>query len=150
MPNFKQKILFHYQIVLQDKIDIYQDLIQSLTEDAQNDAKSSAGDKHETTLSKLHIEQEKIAHKLKEAIEQQAILSKLDIEQISNKAILGSVVVTNHLTVFISTALPKIIIDNQVVFAISPKSPIGIQLMHKPVQAEFLVNQVKYKILEIL
>lgn len=150
MPNFKQKILSHYQIVLQDKIDIYQDLIHSLTEDAQNDAKSSAGDKHETTLSKLHIEQEKIAHKLKEAIEQQAILSKLDIEQPSNKVILGSVVITNHLTVFISTALPKITIDNRAVFAISPQSPLGMQMMHQAVNSEFLVNQVQYKILEIL
>ena len=150
MPNFKQKILSHYQILLQDKIDIYQDLIQSLTEDAQNDAKSSAGDKHETTLSKLHIEQEKIAHKLKEAIEQQAILSKLDIDQPSNKVILGSVVITNHLTVFISTALPKITVANQAVFAISPQSPLGLQLMHKAVNSEFPVNNVTYKILEIL
>jgi hypothetical protein len=53
-------------------------------------------------------------------------------------------------TVFISTALPKITIDNRAVFAISPQSPLGIQLMHKPVQTEFLVNQVNYKILEIL
>lgn len=150
MPNFKQKILSYYQIVLQDKIDIYQDLIHSLTEDAQNDAKSSAGDKHETTLSKLHIEQEKIANKLKEAIEQQAILSKLDIEQPSNKVILGSLVITNHLTVFISTALPKITIDNRVVFAISPQSPLGMQMMHQAVNSEFLVHQVQYKILEIL
>ena len=150
MPNFKQKILSHYQIVLQDKIDIYQDLILSLTEDAQNDAKSSAGDKHETTLSKLHIEQEKIANKLKEAIEQQAILSKLDITQVSNNVVLGSLVITNHLTVFICTALPKITVDNQTAFAISPQSPLGMQLMHKTVKAEFLVNKVNYKILEIL
>ena len=150
MPNFKQKILSHYQLLLQDKIDIYQDLIYSLTEDAQNDAKSSAGDKHETTLSKLHIEQEKIANKLKEAIEQQAILSKLDITQVSNNVVLGSLVITNHLTVFVCTALPKITVDNQTVFAISPQSPLGVQLMHKTVKAEFLVNQVNYKILEIL
>ena len=150
MPNFKQKILSHYQILLQDKIDIYQDLILSLTEDAQNDAKSSAGDKHETTLSKLHIEQEKIANKLKEAIEQQAILSKLDITQVSNNVVLGSLVITNHLTVFVCTALPKITVDNQTVFAISPQSPLGVQLMHKTVKAEFLVNKVNYKILEIL
>ena len=150
MPNFKQKILSHYQILLQDKIDIYQDLILSLTEDAQNDAKSSAGDKHETTLSKLHIEQEKIANKLKEAIEQQAILSKLDITQVSNNVVLGSLVITNHLTVFICTALPKITVDNQTTFAISPQSPLGMQLMHKTVKAEFLVNKVNYKILEIL
>ena len=150
MPSLKQKILYHYQIILQDKIDIYQDLIQSLTEDAQNDAKSSAGDKHETTLSKLHIEQEKIAYKLKEAFEQQAILSKLDILQVSNNVVLGSLVITNHLTVFICTALPKITVDNQTVFAISRQSPLGMQLMHKTVKAEFLVNQVNYKILEIL
>ena len=150
MPNFKQKILSHYQILLQDKIDIYQDLILSLTEDAQNDAKSSAGDKHETTLSKLHIEQEKIANKLKEALEQQVILSKLDITQVSNNVVLGSLVITNHLTVFVCTALPKTTYDNQTIFAISPQSPLGIQMMHKTIQAEFLVNQVNYKILEIL
>lgn len=150
MPNFKQKILSHYQIVLQDKIDIYQDLILSLTEDAQNDAKSSAGDKHETTLSKLHIEQEKITNKLKEALEQQFILSKLDVTQISNNVVLGSLVKTNHLTVLVCIALPKITVDNQTIFAISPQSPLGIQMMHKKVQAEFLVNQVNYKILEIL
>ena len=150
MPNFKQKILSHYQIVLQDKIDIYQDLILSLTEDAQNDAKSSAGDKHETTLSKLHIEQEKIANKLKEALEQQFILSKLDVTQISKNVVLGSLVKTNHLTVLVCIALPKITVDNQTIFAISPQSPLGIQMMHKKVQAEFLVNQVNYKILEIL
>ncbi len=150
MQNFKQKILSKYQILLQDKIDIYQDLILSLTEDAQNDAKSSAGDKHETTLSKLHIEQEKIANKLKEAIEQQAILSKLEISHVSNNVVLGSLVITNHLTVFVCTALPKITVDNQTVFAISPQSPLGVQLMHKTIKAEFLVNQVSYKILEIL
>ena len=150
MQNFKKKILSHYQLLLQDKIDIYQDLILSLTEDAQNDAKSSAGDKHETTLSKLHIEQEKIANKLKEALEQQVILSKLDITQVSNNVVLGSLVITNHLTVFVCTALSKIIVDNKTVFAISPQSPLGIQMMHKTIQAEFLVNQVNYKILEIL
>lgn len=150
MQNFKQKILSKYQILLQDKIDIYQDLILSLTEDAQNDAKSSAGDKHETTLSKLHIEQEKIANKLKEAIEQQAILSKLEISHVSNNVVLGSLVITNHLTVFVCTALPKITVDNQTVFAISPQSPLGVQLLHKTVKAEFSVNKVNYKILEIL
>lgn len=149
MPHFKQNILSQYQVLLQDKIDIYQDLIASLTDDAQNDAKSSAGDKHETTLSKLHIEQEKIANKLKEAHEQKAILSKLDITQVSNKVILGSLVKTNHLTVLVSTALPKITVDNQAVFAISPQSPLGLQLMGKSINDEFLVNNVTYQITTI-
>lgn len=150
MQNLKSKIVNQYQTLLQDKIDIYQDLIDSLTEDAQNDAKSSAGDKHETTLSKLHIEQEKIANKLKEALEQQVILSKLDCEQISDNVVLGSLVKTNHLTVLVATALPKITVDNQTIFAISPQSPLGVQMMHKTIKSEFMVNNVAYKILEIL
>ena len=148
--TFKQKIKQHHLVLLQDKIDVYQDMISGLSKDAQNDAKCSAGDKHETALSMMHLEQEKLTNKLKESIDQQAILSKLNSEQLSSKVILGSVVVTNHITFYISTALPKIIIDNRAVFAISPQSPLGIQMMHKNVHAEFLVNDVTYKILEIL
>lgn len=89
MPNRKTQIIERYQIVLQDKIDVYKDLIDSLTQDAQNDAKSSAGDKHETTLSKLHIEQEKIAIKLKEAQEQLNILNAIDRAKKSDLVVKG-------------------------------------------------------------
>jgi hypothetical protein len=54
---FKQKILFRYKEIIQDRIDVFQDMISGLTIDAQNDAKGSAGDKHETALSMMHLEQ---------------------------------------------------------------------------------------------
>lgn len=148
--TIKTQIINHYQILLQDKIDVYQDLIESLTEDAQNDAKSSAGDKHETTLSKLHIEQEKIAQKLNEALSQKQILAKIDAEHKSDRVVLGSLVKTNNLTVLIATALPKITIENQSYFAISPQSPLGEQLLGHSSGHTFLINQVGYEILEIL
>ena len=146
----KQQIHQQYQIIIQDKIDLYQDLISSLTNDAQNDAKSSAGDKHETTLSKLHIEQEKIANKLKDALAQKTVLDKIDASQISTTINIGALVKTNHLTVFIAGALPKITINNVAVFGISLDSPLGLQLKGKVINDEFLVNNVAYKILEIL
>jgi hypothetical protein len=48
-----------------------------LTEDSKNDAKGSAGDKHETALSMMHIEQEKLNYKLRKWL-QKAILDKID------------------------------------------------------------------------
>ena len=66
--TFKQIIKQHHLVLLQDKIDVYQDMISGLSEDAQNDAKGSAGDKHETALSMMHLEQEKLTNKLKETI----------------------------------------------------------------------------------
>jgi transcription elongation GreA/GreB family factor len=146
---FKQKIHQQYLQLVQDKIDVFQDMISSLTEDSKNDAKGSAGDKHETALSMMHIEQEKLTQKLKEALEQKAVLDKIDASQIHNKSAVGSLVKTNNLTVYISVALPKITIENQNIFAISPQSPLGIQLMGKRVGFDFEVNGVKYLIQEI-
>ncbi|WP_291274289.1 hypothetical protein [Flavobacterium sp.] len=148
--SIKNKLVEQYKILLQDKIDIYQDLIDSLTDEAQNDAKSSAGDKHETTLSKLHIEQEKISQKLNEALHQIQILSKLDVEVKSERIVLGSLVFTNHLSVLIATALPKTIIDSNPFFAISPQSPLGIQLLGHQKGHIFQLNKIEYQILDIL
>jgi hypothetical protein len=43
--TFKQKIHSQYLQLVQDKIDVFQDMIAALTEDSKNDAKGSAGDK---------------------------------------------------------------------------------------------------------
>jgi hypothetical protein len=51
--DFKQKI-YQYYLQLQDRIDVFRDMIAALTEDSKNDAKGSAGDKHETALSMMH------------------------------------------------------------------------------------------------
>jgi len=144
--TLKQKIHHQYQQLVQDKIDVFQDMISALTEDSKNEAKGSAGEKHETALSMMHIEKEKITNKLKEALEQKAILDKIDASQITSKVALGSLVKTNTLTVYVSTALPKISVDNQNIFAISPQSPLGSQLMGNQVGFSFEVNNSKFTI----
>lgn len=150
MENLKVSIIKCYKTVLQDKIDVYENFLDSLTNDAQNDAKSSAGDKHETTLSKLHIEQEKIALKLQEAYLQLRQLTKIDTLVVAGQVVVGSLVKTNHVTVLVCTALPKITVNNQAVFAISPQSPLGVQLMGKTTNTTFELNQVSYTIEAIL
>ena len=142
--TLKQKIHQHYLQLVQDKIDVFQDMIVVLTEDSKNDAKGSAGDKHETALSMMHIEQEKLNHKLAEILEQKHILDKINASQIYTKIAVGSLVVTNNVTAYLSTALPKIILDKQTIFGISPQSPLGSKLMGNQVGFEFEINGVKY------
>lgn len=142
----KNNILQYHQQLLQDKIDVFRDMISGLTEDAQNDAKGSAGDKHETALSMMHLEQEKLNHKLKEILQQKAILDKVDPNAIHQKIALGSVVQTNGMFLFISAALPKITIENQIIIAVSPQSPLGSKLMGKEVGFEFEIGASKYTI----
>ncbi len=146
----KKQILQQHQLLLQDKIDVFRDMISGLTEDAQNDAKGSAGDKHETALSMMHIEQEKLNHKLKEILDQKAILDKIDASANHTKIALGSLVQANGMFLFISAALPKITIEDKTIIAVSPQSPLGSKLMGNQVGFEFEINTTRYKIQSIL
>lgn len=142
----KQQILQRYKEMLQDRIDVFQDMISGLTIDAQNDAKGSAGDKHETALSMMHLEQEKLNYKLKEVLEQKKILNIID-DTITHKVIaLGSLVTVNEMMLFISTALPKISLNDKTIFAVSPQSPLGSKLMGNKVGFEFELQGKNYKI----
>lgn len=146
----KEKIHSHYSQLVQDKIDVFRDMISALTEDSKNDAKGSAGDKHETALSMMHIEQEKLNHKLSEFIAQKAVLDKIDPTALHSKAALGSLVQTNKMLLYISTALPKISIDDKIVFAISPQSPLGEKLVGNVAGFSFEINGTPYGIEYIL
>ena len=147
--TFKQKIHQYYLQQLQDKMDVFRDMIAALTEDAKNDAKGSAGDKHETALSMMHIEQEKLNHKLKEVIDQKAILDKIDPTVVSNKIGLGSLVQANGIYLYVSLALTKINIDNIAVIALSPQSPLGNKLIGMEVGFSFEINTTQYLIEKI-
>lgn len=147
--TFKQKIKQHHLVLLQDKIDVYQDMILGLSEDAQNDAKGSAGDKHETALSMMHLEQEKLTNKLKETIFLKEILEKIDDSKNSATIVLGSYVKVNSMQLFISAALPKILIDEITILSVSPQSPLGSQLMGKKQHDIVVVNGTTFTILEV-
>ena len=148
--TFKQKIHQYYTQQVQDKIDVFRDMISALTEDSKNDAKGSAGDKHETALSMMHLEQEKLNYKLKEVLDQKAILDKIDASLTHTNIGLGSLVQANGIYLYMSLALPKITIDQVNIIALSPQSPLGEKLMGNKVGFEFEINATKYHIDSIL
>ena len=147
--TFKQKIYNYYVQLVQDKIDAFRDMIAALMEDSKNDAKGSAGDKHETALSMMHIEQEKLNSKLREVLTQKSVLDKIDALTIAENIIVGSLVKANGIYLYLSLALPKITIDGINVIALSPQSPLGKHLMGNKVGFEFEINNTKYTIQEI-
>ncbi len=144
--TFKQKIHQYYLQLVQDRIDVFRDMITALTEDSKNDAKGSAGDKHETALSMMHIEQEKLNTKLQEVLIQKAVLDKIDATKTAETIILGSLVKANGIYLYLSLALPKITIEGINVIALSPQSPLGNKLMGNKVGFTFEINTTKYTI----
>ena len=146
----KEELLQLHLQMLQDKIDAFQDRVEALSEDAKNDAKSSAGDKHETALSMMHIEQEKLSAKINEYLTQQQELLRIDISRKSEIIALGSLIQANDLWFFLSSALPKVNVNNLVIYSLSKFSPLGNLLLGKTIGDEVVVNNVKYKIQQVL
>ncbi|WP_103999751.1 hypothetical protein [Flavobacterium urumqiense] len=148
--TFKQKMHQYYLQLVQDRIDVFKDMILALTEDSKNDAKGSAGDKHETALSMMHIEQEKLNTKLREVMAQKVVLDKIDAANVSKNIIVGSLIRANGIYLYLSVALPKINVDEVSIIALSPQSPLGNKLMGNGVGFTFEINSTKYLIEEIL
>ncbi len=147
--KFKEQIVLRYNIMLQDKIDLFKDMIEKMSLDSRNDAKSSAGDKHETALSMLHIEQEKIAAKIQQLLEQQENFTKIDFTKNHSIAGAGSLVHANESYFLISIALPKIVVQGANVYGISPNSPLAAEILGKGIGFECKINNSHYQIYDI-
>jgi transcription elongation GreA/GreB family factor len=147
--TFKQKIHQHYLRVINDKIQLLQQVLASLKESGANETKSTAGDKHETALAMLQIEQANIRAQLKEMLEQKGVLERINPALSPIAIVQGSLVKTNWGYLFVSVALGKTVIDDRVVIALSAQSPLGKQLMGLQVGNTATVNSHQYIIQEL-
>jgi hypothetical protein len=145
----KQQIIQHYNHYLNDRINSLREMIVDLTEDSLNDAKGSAGDKHETGLAMMHLEQEKLNRKLLEVLDTQNKFLKIDYSIVSNQIILGSLIEANDTFFLMAVALPKIEVDGKPVFGMSPQSPLGELFMGKKINESIIFNGKNYSILSI-
>lgn len=115
--------------ILEDKIAFSHSLLKELAQGAENASKSSAGDKHETGRAMVQLEQEKIGNQLKEFEAMLTELQKLE-HQIKTETITkGSLINTSSGFFYLSIGLGRVIVDNETIFALSPQSPFGKQLV---------------------
>lgn len=127
-----KKDLFHsIRQSLAHKIEDIENAITSATESRDNDTKSSAGDKHETSRAQAQIEIDKLEVQLNKTQVLEKELSSIQVEKEFKHIELGSLVFTNQENYFISVGLGKIELEGHVYYAISLASPVGKFLQGK-------------------
>ena len=142
----KQKVYNHYLQVVNDKIALLQKVLADLKESGSNETKSTAGDKHETALAMLQIEQANVRVQLQEVMEQKAVMEKIDPAVTAVRIVNGTLVSTSKGYFFISIALGKATIDGNTVIALSSQSPLGKKLMGMAVGDMVELNNNPYVI----
>ena len=140
----KQKIYNHCLQLVDDNIALLQKVLQDLKESGMNETKSTAGDKHETALAMLQIEQTNIRKQLQNVLHKKEVLEKIDPAKSTNKIVNGSLIKTNRGYLFISIASGKVTIGNFTVIVLSPQSPLGVKLIGLSAGDKTEINNTEY------
>ncbi len=146
MQQFKHHIVDACKSYLEEKIQSLNNIMQEVTNSANNETKSSAGDKHETARAMMQLEQEKLSKQISDLAEQKNEFDKIDFNKSLQQIGQGSLVETNKGTFLVAASIGKLEVNGQVVFVISNKSPLAIALVGKKQKEEILFNGIGYKI----
>ena len=114
-----------------EKQSTLQHIMMSNQKALENESKSSAGDKHETGRAMLHLEMEKASQQISVIAAMQETLDKIDLNGASDHAKLGSLILTDKGSYYLSISAGLIKVKNQDFYAVSASSPIGRLLLGK-------------------
>ncbi len=148
--TLKALILNQLSSLLNEKIDSLNKSINETIESRDQQTKSSAGDKHETSRAMMQIELDNLSMQLKKNNALKFELSKIDLSKKHQAVDRGSLVLTNEGSYFISIGIGKVIIDNDAFYCISLGSPIGKELYNKKTGDSFLFMNKEFIIQKIL
>lgn len=149
MHQFKQNIIETCKSNLAEKIHALNLIMQEVTDSANNETKSSAGDKHETARAMMQLEQEKLSKQIADLAEQKNEFDKIDFNKSLTQISQGSLVETNKGFFLIASSIGKILIDDKTIFVISNKSPLALTLNGKKQKDIVSFNGIEYLIQKV-
>lgn len=149
--NIKKNILDVALERTNDRIAMIESALETARDSSNDDTKSSAGDKYETSREMIQQDINRYQGQLIEANKDLLQLTNITsvVGDKTDFVKLGSLVKTNVGLYFIATSIGAIKIGDNNVFVISAVSPIGQLLLGRRVGESFLFNRLNQSILEL-
>ena len=143
MINLKDLLFNHCENHINTKLKNYLKIDQELFKSLNEETKSSAGDKHETTRAMIQIEREKNSKQIKEIENlKKQLLSIKSIKVNNSKVSQGSIVYTSNSNYFISISCKLYENESNIIYCVSPKTPIAKEYLGKKVGDEVNFNNI--------
>lgn len=142
-----------YQLCLkfiEERIETAEIALKQAREASNDDTKSSAGDKYETSREMMQQDIDRNKRLLIDAEQNQQILNSLKDTPHSDAARNGSLVITDQGSFYLSISAGQLHLAKDVYFAISAVSPIGKLLLGKVKGDKFDFNGRKYTIKDVI
>jgi transcription elongation GreA/GreB family factor len=130
------------------RVKDYKEEINLIKESIESNDKGSSED-DDSGNGKLLNDLEKNIVYLNDAQNTKEYLKQIKTNIEFTTVVLGSLVKTNQMNFYLASGIGKIELDDDVYYAISLNSPIGLLLKNKMVNDNFEFNQNKYTIIDI-
>jgi transcription elongation GreA/GreB family factor len=149
MSHLKEQLWMQCKQIVEQRLATAQQAMDAAQESANQEEKSSAGDKYETGRAMAQLERDKAAMQVEENKKMLTVLNQISYNTSTDRVTLGSVVVTDHNKFYLSISAGKLEIGGESYVAISTQSPIGQLLLHE-CAGEFLsFNNQKQTIISV-
>lgn len=149
ISKLKSALLLECSGIIEERYQRIKRTLTNIEEALFEESKNSAGDKHETARAMLQIDRENVGKQLIEVEKIRQHLKKVDLNNVSDHAHLGSLVYTNKGVFFISESVGTIEIKSDTYIAVSPNSPIGKLLMGKVPGEKFVFHDDDYELTKV-
>ena len=149
MSQLKREVYNLCQDYINARIQTVKTAMDTAQASANDETKSSAGDKYETGRAMMQLELEKNSVQLAEANKLRQTLSQLDPDKHTDTVQMGSLVTTNHGLFYLSISAGQLNLKDTLVFAISNVSPVGVKLAGLKKGDCFQLNGKEYTIQQV-
>ena len=149
MEDFKSGLFALCLSFIAQRIETAETALQQAQEASNDDTKSSAGDKFETTREMMQQDIARNKNLLFDGQQNLAMLKSLANMPVGDTVRNGSLVYTSNGIFYIAISAGLLKLDNQRVFAVSAASPIGALLIGKQTGDAFSFNKNEYTIVSI-
>lgn len=150
MQDIKEKLYLLCLNFIEQRIHTAETALEQSREASNDDTKSSAGDKFETTREMMQQDISRNKRLLMDAQQNLQLLNSIKDTISNDKVRNGNLVYTSEGVFYISISAGQLKLDDESVFAISAASPIGNLLIGKQKDASFDFNGKHYLIKEII
>ncbi|WP_394991155.1 transcription elongation factor [Emticicia sp.] len=145
----KSKLLEKIKLLIEKRMDTSWQAMEAAKNSANEEGKSSAGDKYETARAMGQLDREMNGRMYEQARQERLLLDKIDLQTVFSKVAFGALVETSmgHFLVTIGVGIVEF--EGKNTMAISPQSPIGQVIAGKVAGDSFDFRGKMQKIISI-
>ena len=143
----KNEVITHLKALLDERMQVAWSAMEAAQESANDQGKSSMGDKYETSRSMGQLDRNMHARQYEQIRQERLVLERISVSETSARSSVGSLLETTAGWFFIAVSLGAVKIKDETVLAVSSSSPVGASLLGKEVGSKFEFMKKQHEIL---